>query len=500
MARRCVGVLAAVAAMLASGAGAPLDAQSIPIRTVPVASGDQFLMLPSSSMPMGGVRLAVDDTLYDPWVNPAKGVMIEGASFVTAPTFYSISQNGGGGRTLPVGGVLTSGAWFGGGALALQQIDNDESGDGIFFAEPAILDDLSLFPCCVPTPTFEELPARNLYVSGFAGRRLGERWAVGVGGSAARLHAMDGVDLLYAGADRIDQSGTVSDIRLGLYRTGARDRLALMLLHDRVSMEHDVEYAEFVLDTVDMVPVLQRRVEANEDRTRTWGAHLEWDRDLLAPGWRVGASATVNRKSHPKIPNYEIQNIPRDPGTTWAYEAAFGLARTTAATTFGLELALQPIWSDTWQEADAAAAEASGGRFAVGDRTIENEFFFTNVELRTGVSHDVERAGLQLGLEVRSYAYTLDQTDHVESTSRELDESWMEWTPTFGLSYSFTGLDLRYAGRVTTGTGRPGLARSFGGELASPDGADFIVAPRGALTLQDVSVYTHQISIAVPVR
>ena len=30
---------------------------------------------------------------------------------------------------------------------------------------------------------------------------------------------------------------------------------------------------------------------------------------------------------HPKIPNYEIMNIPRDPGTSWSYNLGVGIAR-----------------------------------------------------------------------------------------------------------------------------------------------------------------------------
>ena len=77
----------------------PTSPQIIPIRTVPVASGDQFLMLPSTSGAMGGVHLAVDDSLADAWSNPAKGVLIAETAFLASPTFYSISERGGGGRT-----------------------------------------------------------------------------------------------------------------------------------------------------------------------------------------------------------------------------------------------------------------------------------------------------------------------------------------------------------------------------------------------------------------
>ena len=100
-----------------------------------------------------------------------------------------------------------------------------------------------------------------------------------------------------------------------------------------------------------------------------------------------------------------------------------------------------------------------------GGRTIENDFFFTNVILRAGLSHQLEDIGLQGGLEVRSYDYTLEQTNHVENSFRDQDESWMEWTPTLGATFRFSDLELRYSGsphnrhgptRHSTGVSRRG--------------------------------------------
>ena len=484
--------LTAVATLIA----APAAAQLVPIRTVPVASGDQFLTLPAANLGMGGVRLAVDDSLADPWANPGKGVFIRESSFIGAPTFYSISDQGGAGKTFPVAGLFHGESWYGGASLALQQIKNDNR-RGRFFFEPLVIWD-------GPPRRLSDLSSQNLYVRGFVGRRLGAGpWSMGVGLSAAHLDAVDGVDLLYAGADRIEQSGSSADVRLGLYRTGERDRLSLVAVHNRISMTHDVTWIDFIWDDDPMVPpVVQPRLEVNEEETRTWGGQIAWDRDLVAPGWRVGVSATVNRKSHPKIPNYEIQNIPRDPGTTWAYEAGFGIAWTQGATTFGFDVVLQPIWSETWQEADERITAASGKVIEVGGKTIENEFFFTNVILRTGISHELGTVALQAGLSVRSYDYELEQTDHVDGTFRDQGESWMEWTPTFGATFRLSDLELRYAGLLTTGTGRPGVARQFDVAVAESlaTGSDFIIAPEAPLTLQEATVLTHQLSVRIPVR
>ena len=266
-------------------------------------------------------------------------------------------------------------------------------------------------------------------------------------------------------------------------------------------MTHDVTWTDFIWRG-DFDRVATRRIEVNEDKTRTIGGHLNWDRDLEAPGWRIGATATVNQKSHPKIPNYQIQNIPRDPGTTWAYEAGFGIARTRGETTFGVDMILQPIWSETWQEADERVTTGAGTVIEPGGRTIENEFFFTNVILRTGLSHQLGDLEFQAGLEMRSYDYELEQRNHIEGSFRDLEESWMEWSPTIGAVLHLSDVDLRYTGRFTVGTGRPGIAWEWEeGVMRMMDSAnDFIIAPQGPLTLQDALVHTHQLSVKIPVR
>ena len=466
-----------------------LGAQLIPIRTVPVASGDQFLTVPSANLGMAGTGIAVDDSIADLWSNPAKGVLVGEPAILGAPTFFRVSDDGGAAKTFPFTGLLSRGAWFGGASVALQQVSTGRGG-GFWGAPPDRLSDRS---------------ARNLYGRMAVGRTLGEGgWSVGGAVSRAGLEAMTGVDQLYAGADRIDQEGAVTDVRAGLFRDGGRDRLGFTVIHNRVSMEHEVHYTDIVAwDSITFEPTFEFREEFNQDKTRTWAGHFEWDREVGAEGWRAGTTLTANYKSHPKIPNYELQDIPRDPGNTWAYEIGVGIGRTRESTTFGIDLAYQPIWSHTWQEAESRM-ETPRGFLEAGERTIENHFTFSNVVLRSGISQRYERFGFQLGLEARSYSYHLMQEDHVEDTRRDQDEAWTEWTPTVATHYRFEDIDVHWSIRITSGTGFPGidLIDVFGGEdvQASAPSPDFIAAPRGALTLQGATVVTNQVWIRVPVR
>ena len=492
---RRLSVISGLAAVLGCllVAVSQLSAQLIPIRTVPVASGDQFLTVPSATLGMAGTTIAVDDSIADLWSNPAKGVFIREPVVIGAPTFYGVSDDGGGGKTFPFTGLLRDGAWFGGASVALQQLSGR--------TEPG----LWIEPWPAPRVSrLSERSARNLYGRAAIGRKLADSdWSVGLAVFRADLNMMTGVDQLYAGADRIDQRGGVTDLRAGVFRDGERDRIGFTLIHNRVSMEHEVHYADVVArDTVTWEPTFEFREELNEDKTRTLGGHFEWDRQLGAEGWSIGATLTANRKSHPKIPNYEIQNIPRDPGTTWAYEMGFGIGRHRKSTSFGIDVAYQPIWSHTWQEADSRM-ETPGGILEIGDMTIENHFTFSNVVLRSGFAQRYDRFGFQLGLEARSYAYHLEQDDHVEATSRDQDEAWTEWTPTFGVHFRTGDFELHSSTRITSGTGFPGIDNFFVQEemaAAAPSSPDFIAAPRGALTLQDVTVLTHQIWVRVPIR
>jgi hypothetical protein len=193
-------------------------------------------------------------------------------------------------------------------------------------------------------------------------------------------------------------------------------------------------------------------------------------------------------------------NIPRDPGDSWAWNLGFGLARERGPTTFAIDLIWEPIWSDTWAEADTLLQSPLGHQIRPGEKTVENDFRFSNATLRTGLLHETARWGASLGLEVRSYSFDLEQTDNILRTDRDQHESWMEWSPAWGASLRFSDVELRYNGRLTTGSGRPGVSWTpFRTEqLASM--SDFIIAPSGPLTLQDAHILTHQLSVSLPIR
>jgi len=502
------GLRAVRCAVLLCAFSSPASTQIIPIRTVPIAQGDQFQIFPSNNLGMGSVSIALPDALQDPFVNPATGARVAAGRFFSAPTVYHLSGDAGGGRSLPLAALGRAGAWYGGLALALQQVEPSrppvERGGFVALSRPGATQG-------IPGP--DTRAHGNQYVFAMAGKVLpNARLSLGVSALWSGLHALDGVDLLYSGSQRVAQRGHTLDLRLGLLKEweGARS-LEAVVLHNRFAATHEVTYVELVWDPGLQTLVERARLEQNADRTNTWGLHLEYARPIGAAGWRVGWLATGNRLSHPKIPNYELANvpvIPRDPGRSMAYNFGIGLSKTRGPATFGVDAIFEPIRSYTWADALMPVTTVLGDTIAAGGKTVENRFRFANALLRMGLSRDLELRGLgkaaelQLGLVVRSVRYHLAQRDNVQLTQRALETGWLEWTPTWGLSLRFPEFEIRYRGRVTHGAGRPGV-QSFPvvwGRDVALAGGTILAAPTGPLNLTDVSTTTHQISLSLPLR
>jgi hypothetical protein len=473
-----------------------MDAQLISLKTVPVAAGDQFMLFPSRNLGMAGVAIALNDTVLDPFVNPAKGSRVREAQVFAAPVYYSVSQQAGSGTTLSAGAAIP-GRWFGAGMVALQQLKRGDQ----FFGPVRPWDSF------VTPDALSARSATNKYAFLSLGTQLPGEWAVAASGFFADLNAVDGVEHLYAMASAIQQSGDIEDLRLGVTKSLSRGgTLEALALFHRFDMRHDVTYVDWVWVPIDSTTgdwEQQVREEVNLDKTDTWGGHLGYQQPIGENGWRVGGSLTGNWKSHPKIPNYEIMNIPRDPGNSVAFELGVGIAKAAGPTTFGIDIVYQPGSSDTWALAEDPVETASGDSIQPGEKTVENEFSFSNALINMGVTREIGPAALQLGLSLRSYDYHMDQWDHVAEDSRRQDEQWVEWVPSWGARVSLGDLEIRYIGRVTTGTGRPGLAWNGAVAERAMDAAaanDILLAPSGPLSLQDVTVLTHQFSLSIPLR
>jgi hypothetical protein len=485
---------------LTLGALPNAGAQVVTPRTVPVLIGQQFDILPSDRGGMAGVSIALDDTLVDPFVNPAKARRVRQPLFSVAPFFYNSSNTDGGASTFPVSGVAPFGksGWSGGGLFALQSLDRMR---------------------LTGNPPLSERSAANHYVMGILARSFGSL-SLGASGYFAELGAEEGIDLLYSGSDRIQQEGHASDMRLGLTKDWSGGRsFEAMLLRSQFDMTHDVHYPariEFQPPN-QQVPVPERQ-EHNRDRTSMWGAHAEYSQPLGTEGWRVGWLATANRLSHPKIPDYRIREVitvPRDPGRTWAYNVGFGLAKLSGQSSFGLDVVMEPMFSTTWAEALGDTVTRTGAAISRGDHTVDNRMRFSNAMIRFGFGHETFVAadssttfGFQVGLGVQSIHYRLKQWDRLQETFRVQNEQWKEWSPTFGLRYRGRSFEAGYTMTLTCGAGESCMPSCFIGcgddvsvtEPPAPGGGGVIAAPTDVLRFDGGRVTTHRFTITMRIR
>ena len=89
-----------IATSLLSVVATSLPGQLITPKTVPIHQGEQFGIYPSQWPSMGGVSIALVDTIGDPWGNPAKAMRLTSGSIQVMP--FTHHATAGSGRTLPV--------------------------------------------------------------------------------------------------------------------------------------------------------------------------------------------------------------------------------------------------------------------------------------------------------------------------------------------------------------------------------------------------------------
>ncbi len=483
-----------VAALGLLGLTAPAAAQLVSVRSVPISRVHQFDLQPSLGLAMGGLSIALRDTLLDPFTNPAKGARLSGSRVFVSPSFYSLPDRRGSGRSLPAGAIVRAGHWFGAAAVAFQ---------GAFPADRFTFPVPGSCTACAEHgieagPDDRSRP--NHFARLAVGRTMpGLGLSIGASVAVSRFQWIDGMDLLYAGAARIEQRGDATDVRLAALKEGNDRSWAATLVHNRFSGSQDALFLDPIWD-----PGAQRvsqsvRLEDNLDRSRIWGLHLEHTRPVGGYGWRMGLIATGNLLSHPKIPNYVIQNIPRDPGHSRALALGVGFAKTEKGFTRGVDLVYEPIWSHTWADAELAVTTPDGQTIPAGGETVENWFRYNNVTIRGGLGWDFPFAGgregmaLRLGLNLHRIGYHLSQTDHVQASQREQSQRWLEWTPTWGLGFQFPGGEVHYRGSALN----PRITTAGTDVTVSPP--PIAAAPQGTVSGMRFRAVTHQFALVVPI-
>ncbi len=462
--------------------------QIIPIKTVPLATGNQFSIFPSSNLASGGVSIAADDELLDPFTNPAKGIRFNSMYFLSAPQMYSVSMergtSEGSGRSLPVGLVLKNGEYFGGLYWARQELAADKN--SVFGITPGA------------TTLPPDDPENNTYTFAMLGTAIpGTDLAVGASALWGELSSVEGVKLLFPRSPKVLQNGTLAVYRLGVMRTMEGDeQFDAVLVRSVFKMRYDVGSFSSVTGGRQ-----QFQFTPEYDQTNLWGIQLRYTRPL-ADNWRVGALFTTNWKEHPKIPNYDLMSIPRDPGNSTAYNLGLGLFKSSESGFFGADLIYEPIRTATWADAEQPIRLANGEVFPAGMKTVENFFDFSNWIGRIGFRAGNESSAIQAGLQFHAIKYNLEQINHLQRSKRRQKESWIEWTISAGYGFSVGPARIQYTGLLTTGTGQPGVISAGWTGTARSNvtqafaAGDFLPAPSGALNVQDALVWTHLVSLS----
>jgi len=497
-------------AFVLAAAGLPAlsasQGQVITVKTAPIADGGQFAFLPSANLGIGGLSIALADSSLDPFVNPAKGARLSGARVFGAPTFFSVTRRAGGGLTLPLGASVSSGPWFSQFMLAMQDVDRPGIPNP---PPPTVLDAVS--GAAVASVDDANQSRQNRFVHGLVGRRLAGGLSVASSASWWRLNALDGVDLYYPRSFSVRQHGEATDVRVGVLKElGRGQSIEALALHNRFAMTQDVRFMDTFWDPTLRQMVGVQRFEPNADHTDTWGLHVAYMRPLADSSWRVGAIATANRIRQPRLPAYELPEVPADAGRAQAYDLGAGITRSGGGWTVGLDAIYEPIVSRTWTRAVEPTDARDGTVLPAGATALESRFHFQNAVARLGLGVPLALSAthvvtLEAGGQLHAIRYRLDQWDAVARAASASTQHWNEWTRTWGLSFRVAGANLQYRGRLTTGAGRPGFDDQdnvvFAPTAAAVPTSSFAapVLPFG-LRFGDVRTTTHQISFSVPIR
>ncbi len=458
--------------------------QIIGIKTIPVAEMAGISHIYSFTHGMGGVTIAVDDWALDPITHPAKGRFTKGFYAIGSPVFSSVSEDIGSTKILPLTLLYGDSLWFGNAAIAYQAGQGrKESMFGINSFQPVTRDNQDNYQFSIS----------------FGKKFPDQRFAIGTALCWANMHFLPGVNLLYGQNDYIKQSGNIYDVRVGAngWFEGGQT-WDVTAVYSRIDMEHKIiNWLPWFSEPSSFAPTW---TQVEEDVTDTYGISLEYVRPFSSNSWQAGFLITFNYKNHPKIPNYTLMNIPRDPGNSVAGNIGIGISKKSEAGILGIDLVYEPIRSRTWADAAEEITTWTGSKIYPGQKTVYNYFDISNWILRMGFSEKQPPIGIQLGLSAHRISYWLDQKDYITQVSRSQYENWIELTGSWGFLLRLTGFDIHYSGSITIGTGIPGAQGPIRTFAASMDYAkgNFVVAPSGSLLVEEHEIFIHQIALIVP--
>lgn len=488
-----------------------LSSQWISIRTIPVIASNQTEFQPSLGRGMGNLSIAFDDSLGGHFVNPAKASQLKGITLFTSPSRNSWSNENGravfaaGGssfypgasiNSIPFGGFFKSDNYFGGIMVAYQGYTGERS--------------FSNFNTIGRPAGFYQIDAKktdvgnNTYLHGLFGMSIpNTRLSVALSGSWGKFGAIDGVNLLYPGAFDLKQDGEAWEAKFGAVgEMTDGDRLEFVAGRSIYKATHEVGYINFPFFWQNDLITNSIRTEINIDETKEWLMYACYLRPINK-FWKVGASLSVNWKDHPKIPNYSLANIPRDPGTSVAYNIGFGANWSNSNSILGFEYIYEPIITNTWAEAGEQMLPPPNQNLPPNFKAIENFFSFYNHIIRIGHQWQskLEWLDFRFGVQLHFYKYNMNQNDNIRRTAREFSTDWLEITSSGGLSANLGNIRLMYTVQLVFGNGMVGTASSG---VTPSDAwartADFLPAPSAELVVEKITLVTQQLTFVYQLK
>ena len=457
--------------------------QAINVKTIPLIRIQQIIMAPSYNAGMGGISIGLGDALADGFTNPALLALVERNFSFAAP--YQHSWTSRTGVFNPWGQVPVNtfqGSMVQG--MPLDVVRRFELRNGSIRATAGLVLSMEQLRHRSLSLVFQDPDTRawnralqlrrvNWPQSGMLALQFPDKGiSVGIGVDRVILKGVDGIPLLYPGASELVQDGAIGQYRLGISLDRPNEEhLEFLLLHKRSRMEQIAHYD------------WQESLYA-QDEEISWLLSAK-GRKPLETGALAGIELTLQRKWHPKIPDYPAPEIriPRDPGITNAGRMGLGISNRSGKILFAMDAAVEIIDSKTWGDTTAAVTADNGSIIAAGEPLFSNDYFFVNTILRVGAEYHVsEKLRLQGGWFTTMYSVDYYHKDFVtgETITATPQNWWREPGVTAGvvarlgnLEWIFQTTRRRIASDQQTDSrwwnfNSPGVRTAVAGDLLVP--------------------------------
>ncbi|MBI2427222.1 MAG: hypothetical protein HYV29_00210 [Ignavibacteriales bacterium] len=464
---------------------ATLTAQIITVKTYPILSDQSVLELPSANGGLGGIAFALHDRFAEPYRNPAFITSSKGVAMFVLPRWSGWNLSHTGGTRYTQSGYdyssqqSASNAQLSIGALTADGTYGIAVATGYQRLRSSLRDGTS---GSLPFTSSFNADQHPILVAG--GLAITEHISIGALYNYIPLKGFDGIQFLYPRSRTVHVSGSVNEYRLGVSAAFGSSAFDIVAGRNMLDASHGATY--------EWGPMVENKDE--NDNIFAQGIF----RQEVSEKVSLAATATANWKELPKLPDYPIAGVPRDPGYTRAFNLGGGMTyMMNPSILFAFEYLYEPIMADTW--VDALETRTTGsGTIMKGNREQEHNYDFHNHILHLGLQiRPEEWLTLQAGASLHSYSYAYEMKDHLNNISRQSspENEWTETTLTGGIIAQYGNVQLSYTAEFLTGRGLLEQERIFRWDQAGVRANDVILVPNDFLKIKPVNVMSHRMTV-----